>query len=45
MNTFKLDDFWQAKLLWRHLKGMYHINPTIEQIRKIYEILGLELKA
>lgn len=39
------DDFRQAKLLWLHLKGMYHINPTIEQVRKIYEILGLELKA
>lgn len=41
----EFEDCRLANLLWRHLKGMYHINPTIEQIRKIYEILGLELKA
>lgn len=34
------DDFKLAKDLWLKLKCKYNIQPTLEQIKEIYKILG-----
>lgn len=38
------DEFKLAKDLWLNLKCKYNIQPTLEQIKEIYKILGEPLK-
>ena len=43
-NEQEVKDYVKAQDMLRDLKGIYNIKPTLEQMKTIYKILGLEVK-